>query len=436
MAQISDVINVNVSATSPGITQQGFGIPLILSTTANWVERTRSYTDISGVAADFASTTPEYLAAAVEFAQNPRPEQVIIGRLANKPTPQWDFVPVAVNNATYSVRIGATTVSYTADGSATLAEITAGVKAAIDALSLAITVTTPSNTSIHAVANSAGAWFDVQVTSDIGNLSCTQSQSDPGVSADLDAIFLENTSWYAVQCSWNSAAIVAVIAAWVEAHGRLFIAMTQDSACATHAVSGATDIMATLNAAAYKRTATWYHPASGGFIDAGVMGRCLPLDPGSETWAFKTAAGVPVYALNSTQRTNILAKKGNVYEQIAGRNVTNTGTVADGEFIDIIRFVDWVGARVGEEIFNDLADNDKIPFDDAGIAQLGGDVRGVLQEGVRVGGFVKGSTLVQTPKASASSGTDRTNRFLQGLSASANLTGAVHTAKVNINVTA
>ena len=70
---LSDIVSVTISTQNPGVTQAGFGVPLILSQTVAWVERSRVYTDIDGVVADVAATTPEYAAANKIFSQTPRP---------------------------------------------------------------------------------------------------------------------------------------------------------------------------------------------------------------------------------------------------------------------------------------------------------------------------------------------------------------------------
>ena len=82
----SDIANVSISLQTGGLTQQGFGTGMLLGYPTGWVERSRTYSSITGVAADFAATTPEYKAANAYFSQTPRPEQLVIGRGALKPT--------------------------------------------------------------------------------------------------------------------------------------------------------------------------------------------------------------------------------------------------------------------------------------------------------------------------------------------------------------
>lgn len=92
---LSDLVAVTFSLTNPGVTQAGFGVPMLLSHSASWAERIRFYTDIEGVAADFAVTTPEYLAATVMFSQSTGLSRLGIGRAANKPTQRWAITTFA-----------------------------------------------------------------------------------------------------------------------------------------------------------------------------------------------------------------------------------------------------------------------------------------------------------------------------------------------------
>ena len=108
---LSDIVNVVITTQNPGVTQAGFGIPLILSHTAAWAERTRTYNNIADVGADFAVNDAEYLAAAKIFSQSPAPPTIMIGRAANKPTQRFTvgvFTPVI--GALYKMRVAAKNV--------------------------------------------------------------------------------------------------------------------------------------------------------------------------------------------------------------------------------------------------------------------------------------------------------------------------------------
>jgi hypothetical protein len=431
MPDVSSIVTVNITATSPGVTRAGFGVPLILGTPSWATDRVRSYADISGVAADFTTDRPEYKAAAAIFAQNPKPPELMIGRLALKPTQRYTITPNVQNLTNYTMTVDGQTVTYTSDGTATATEIVNGLLALINALAAPAPTITASNVSstLRLTSNSAGDWDSVSVA-DPTLLDIVEDHADPGVATDLAAILLADNTWYAFVNPWNSTAMVAAAASWAETNKRLFVADIQEAQFVTHAKSGATDEAAALQSAAYRYTSAWYHPDNGQFLAAALVGKCLPLDPGSETWAFKTLAGVtPGPTLTSTQRGNALAKNGNVYETIAGVNVTEFGTVASSEFIDVVRFTDWLVARIGERMFGDLASNIKIPYTDKGIAQLAGDLDNVLAEGVEVGGLE--SYTIQVPRAADADPSDRAARVLKNLNFTGTLAGAVHKPTVN-----
>jgi hypothetical protein len=101
-------------------------------------------------------------------------------------------------------------------------------------------------------------------------------------------------------------------------------------------------------------------------LPPGLAGRVLPLDPGSETWKFKTVAGVTPDVYTDTQRVNLKNRNANYYYTVAGVNIVTEGVVADGEFIDVIRFRDWIASHMAEGVFGALASANKVPFTDEG----------------------------------------------------------------------
>lgn len=433
---LSDIVNVSITTETAKVTQAGFGVPLILAadTPVGFTERTRSYTELSGLGVDFATTTATYKQASAIFSQNPRPPTVMVGRLANIPTQRFAITPVASNSTVYELRVNGTLVSFTSDASATVTEIIAGLTSAINALSLGITCS-DQTTYLRVIANTAGAFFSIE-SLDVTKLAIAQDHADPGLAADLGAIFLENSTWYALLFAFNSKACVEAIATWAEANKKLFIAQTQDSAVITLAdgsdTGGSQTVAGSLKASARFRTALIYHPSTMAFADGGLAGRCLPLDPGSETWAFKTLAGVSSVTMTATHRTNALAKYVNIVETIAGVSVTEEGKVSANEFIDIIRFRDWLEARISENVFGALVRNKKVPFTDGGIAIVKGLILAVLQDGVDVGGLASDpAPTVTVPKAANVSSNDKAARRLTGVKFDAVLAGAIQAVTIS-----
>lgn len=429
---LSDIIDVQIVTTGPAVSAAGFGTPLILSTHNYFADRVRFYSDLAGMTSDgFTASDPTYLQASLIFAQNPRPQQVAVGKRNLLPTQRWALTPAVANNTLYQVKVGASTVSYTSDATATATEIIAGLKTAIDALGLALT-TTDQTTFLRVVATVAGAFFEVESKTP-STLALAQDHADPGVATDLAAIQLVDDSWYAVVNPFNSRAELAAIAAWVEGQLKLFLATTQDTAVMTAAydATGAADVGSDLHRLNYARTALMYHPNSASFAGAAWAGKCLPLDPGSETWKFKTLGGVAATTLTATQRNNLRAKFVNWYETLAGVSVTQDGVVSDAEFIDVIRGRDWLQARLREDLFSRLVNARKLPFTDAGIAVIEAAVRARLKNAVDVGFLASNpAPTVTVPLAANVSQVDKANRYLANVLFDATIAGAIHKLQI------
>jgi len=67
--------------------------------------------------------------------------------------------------------------------------------------------------------------------------------------------------------------------------------------------------------------------------------------------------------------------------------LTSEGTMAGGEFIDVMIFVDWLEARMRESIFFRLVNTKKIPYTQAGVTIIENEIRRVLAEGIAGGGL-------------------------------------------------
>lgn len=261
-----------------------------------------------------------------------------------------------------------------------------------------------------------------------GNVGFTDTTTDPGVATDLSAVLAADPDWYCLLLDSNTEAEINAAAAWVESRGKLFVAQSADLGCAS--VATTTDVMSDTKAASLGRTLVVFYPAIAadlGWLAAGLAGNRLPVDPGSDTWVFKTIAGVTARAVSDTQRGAILGKNGSLLEIVAGVAFTVGGKVAGGEWVDVVRGLDWWSTRMKERILAVQLANEKIPFTDEGIGLLGAEVRAQLDEGVRVSLFAadpKPSVIV--PAASSVSSVNRAARTLPGVTFSARLAGAIH----------
>ena len=167
------------------------------------------------------------------------------------------------------------------------------------------------------------------------------------------------------------------------------------------------------------------------FPESAWQGGQLPKQPGSITWWGKTLIGITPDVLTTTAINNVKGKNGNVYETIAGVSMMHNGVVASGEYIDIIRGVDWIHARISENVFSLLANADKVPFTDAGVGSIMTEIRAVLDTAVENGILVKDTIIVSAPLVADVSTANKANRLLPDVTFSGTLAGAIH--KVTIN---
>lgn len=456
MSLIDDVVNVIISKTSPGVTAAGFGVALIATPRPTWVERTRTYDGIDGVAADFAVTTPEYAAANAMFSQNPAPEQIMFGRMANIPTKvQVISFPSGAairDNTEYAVRAWRDGVLQTAtftSGVATTGDlIMAGLAAALNALAApdigatSVFSGTGAASIVTVTADAPGNYFDIEVL-DLNLLALLDTTVDPGIVADLTAFKAESSAWYGLCLLYKSEAIVLAAAGFVESNTKLFVMASSDSEVATVADTIATDVLHDLKAASRARTAPAYHPRGYEFFDAAELGRWFPIDPGKDNWRMKPLSGVTPgtglsnFALTETQRTNIEAKRGNYYVDLGGATaVFGDGLVSDNEYIDVIRGIDWWTARLQERIVNLELSVEKIPFTDDGVAMIKNQVRAQNAAGITQGLInpVPAPT-VTAPKVADVDQADKVARHLPDVNTAWVLAGAINSVTVNATIT-
>lgn len=268
-----------------------------------------------------------------------------------------------------------------------------------------------------------------------GNLSLLDATANPGVATDLAAILAADSDWYGLLLDSNGAAEVSAAAAWVESAKKVFGYVTSDTA---HLASGSTTCLAyTLKTAGYTRTDGIYHPELGtatAWAAAAWKARQFVGAPGSATAAFKSLAGVSSYDLTTAQRAALESYNLNFYTTAGALALTFPGKTASGEWIDVVRDLDWMRSRLQEGVFGVLVANAKVPFTDEGIGLVAASVRAVLTAAVAAG--VLASFSLTVPRASAVSTASKTARNLPGVTFTGVLAGAIHTTAVTGRVSA
>ena len=270
---------------------------------------------------------------------------------------------------------------------------------------------------------------------------CRKDASETWVEAAA-AAKLEDDSWYGVIITSRLQADQEAIADWSEANGKLAAFSSSDAKIKDAADE--TDIASYISANSIDRSTVIYHPDAGGadecFADAAWLANRFPYTPGKTTWKFCTLKGVSVYSLTTSELGAVLGKNSNTYTKINGLHCTEEGTVGSGEYIDVIRGIDWLHARMQENIFQlkkSATDRgEKIALTDSGITQVDSVMKEVLATGVEnqlLAADPEPTTSV--PLAEDISVADKGERTLSNASFEAYLAGAIHKTKIKGVVT-
>lgn len=179
------------------------------------------------------------------------------------------------------------------------------------------------------------------------------------------------------------------------------------------------------------------------FPDAAFFGARLTTDPGKETWKFASLATITADELTATQRLNALAKNANIYvPATTSISMTEEGKVGVGEFIDVMRFIDYLVSEIAADVFGALinlpAPMVKVPYTDAGIAVVENKLKGALTRNTTTGNNVRGlaSYTTSVPLAADVSLADKAARHLRDVNFDGKLSGAVHFTDINGTVSA
>lgn len=347
--------------------------------------------------------------------------------------------------------LAGTEVAITTDGTGTqtllraandviCAQFVQGINAIASKNFTAVQVTGAGDTDYVTVTGDApGVWFSVGN----GKLSLIKIEvvhAEPAttIAADMLAITEEDPDFYGVSYPYPSDACVKAMASYCESaeSPKIYIAGMSDTTLAT-AIDGGGDTASDLKALARARTAVIYHHVPAQFAACAWMGRVLCTEAGKATWKFKLLRGVVSSDLGTTQRNNLRAKHCNAYRTTGPRAMTWEGTTADGDFIDIIRNIDWIDDRMANRVIDAFQTNDIVPFTEKGKNIIVNEMDATLSEATRRGILSDDEDdqyTITAPLVSEVDESDRGERTMPDLGYDGRLAGAIHKAKIRGNV--
>lgn len=408
-------------------------------------ERMRSYSGLTGVAADFGTTAPEYLAAVNYFSQTPAPTQLYVAKWAKAatagilrcglltPTQQLIATWQAIVAGNFKIQMDAGALTNVVCGSfagaANLNAVAAIIQTAVRALAgvyanVSVTWTgsqfiftsgTTGATSL-AFALQTGTANDISVV--LAGTAATLQRIVNGIALETPAAcvaVLDNLKiqWYGIMFAAAVAAGGAAGTVLTNADNIAVAAYIEGSSttgrphfyCLTHSDPASvvqpdtTSIAYLLSSALYKRTFYQYSTSSI-YAVASLAGRQLTVNYNGNntviTLAFKQEPGVTPELLADSQATALDATNNNYFATFNNNtSIIVNAKMAGPFYIDEILGTDWLANAVQTNAYNALYQSlTKIPQTDAGNNQVATALEAACLQGVNNGLMAPGQWTV------------------------------------------
>lgn len=489
---VSNVVRVTVNLSPLAAQVRSFGILMIAgdSNVINGVERFRTYNSIEGVAADFGTTAPEYLAAVLYFGQTPQPETLMVGRWLRVATSSFLECGIltaaqqllsawtSITDGAFKINIdgGGITAVSGCDFSAetTLNGIATIITNRLTAASLAATCTWDGQSFIF-TATSTGVLSTVSyltspasgtdISAQLKGTSSTAITIIPGFAAETPVTCAADladlsTAWYGLmfQASTQPTDDQAVaVAAFIEALDvtRIYGVTIVDANILSSAVTN--DLASRLRDLEYEQSFVQYSSTSA-YAIASFFGRAFSVNFAGQnttiTLMFKQEPGVAGEDLTQNQAVVLQDKRCNVFvDYVNDTTIIQYGVMSGPAYFDEIHGLDWLQNAVQTACYNVLyTSTTKVPQTDAGVNQLVNAISGVLNQAVEnglvapgvwnaagfgqlsTGQYLKTGFYIYAQPVALQSQSDREARKAPPIQVAVKLAGAIQSVNVAIDV--
>ena len=421
MAQLDRYVSVNITRNTQAISVASFSIPLLLGEHAAFTERSRVYSSLEAIAADFPTASKIYQMAQTLYSQPLVSGTVVVGRKEAGYSSALAVAPTGTAE-TYEVLLDGTPVATyeAADNLVPIADVVNGLALSAE------------DSIIFEVIDASAGTFNVTPVVAGGVLTATANITlTPVVSGETyaDAILAvndENSQWFGAAIDSRTDADIESAAATIEGLKKMFFAATASADVLNGSLD--TDIASRLMALGYEGTHLSYIKNNNIVQWPDVANMWLLNEVvGSTTWAFKQLIGVPAVNYTEQEISVMDAKHVNFYRTVAGVNITDPGKQVGGSFTDEVVITRWLTARIQEAVFGLLVRNKKVPMTAAGVAMIEAAIRSVLNQAVTNGAIAPAPAYtVTSPNILTVSTNDKANRILGDFRFVAILAGAVH----------
>lgn len=417
---VSRLIRVNVNLSPIAAARRTFGTLLIVgdSPVINAAERLRSYTTLAGVAADFGTTAPEYLAAQLYYGQTPKPLNLQIGRwfrtaaagllqggvlTANEQAlAPWQ----AITNGTMTLDVDGTPRAVTALNLSTITNLN-GIASAItaklspnavatwDGQRFLITSATTGITSTVGYATPTGSGTDVSALLKLTNSTALNPidgvASETPVTA-VTSLMNQSAAWFGLMFAASTQPTddqAVAVGQLIEAQDieRVFGWTILDTRVLDSVFT--TDVGSRMEALGLSHSTTQF--AANPYAIASMFGRAFSVNFSANrsviTLMYKQQPGVAPELITESQAQTLRAKNVNVFVQYDNDTaILQYGTMANGAWFDEVHGLAWFRNALQNSLFNLFYQSGtKVPQTDAGVNQVRAQAALACEESINNG---------------------------------------------------
>ena len=267
---------------------------------------------------------------------------------------------------------------------------------------------------------------------------------DGGKAVDTVKKAMNNTGWYVVCTAGVDESEYEDIAAYIETTEKQFCYVEMDFFGETkNEASLGTKYVRThgIYGREYKGQSDDEIPEENKYLNVGWMVSALCYEPGSETFAFKEISLCSPSELSTAEMKALESGNVTYFVAIGNKNVTLGGKVLAGEWIDVIRFRDWLKNDMQTRVVNLFVSTPKVPYTDSGIGLVENQMLASLKAGQDAGGiapteFAEDGTEIagystSVPLAASIDDATKKSRKLTKCKFGARLAGAIHIADLD-----
>ncbi|EOY4084619.1 DUF3383 family protein [Salmonella enterica] len=396
MANLSRLFSVKIGRQTTAAQYGVFGVGIILAPGAaffglkystyesakieNFNDLYRVYTSADDAASDGMSGD-NLLAVQAYFSQSPSPDTLVVGDFSaaySKTMIRLTGVPVAGAPAATKATIG-----YVKGGEYRYAKFNG----------TAWSGSAGATADIVADSGAEGQFLvDGRIVylegAEVIHKSSTALSS--AVSSAVAAIKNQYNKFFMSMTTSRDLSIQKAIADWTESQIDKMAVFIDDYSSSTWATDSITKYIHDKNMAGSFAVST---KREKNFLDAALAGRCLVMQPGSETWALKTLNAAQADDFTETDYQKIQALNGNTFEDYgSGITATYPGTCGDGESIEVVRFCYWQADRMQKDLATLFVNRNKIGHDMPGYEVVCNKMESSLKAGQTAGGIIENFT--------------------------------------------